>query len=107
MGYQGKDFGKKMSQFARRLEIVKRARKYFRVPAEVEDITSYLSEKGIDVSDGFKILPKRWIVERTFAWFGKYRRLSKDYEYQCDSSKTMLFIAMIRNTLKRIRKTQN
>ncbi len=30
---------------------------------------------------GFEVLPRRWVVERTFAWFGRYRRLSKDYEY--------------------------
>ena len=30
---------------------------------------------------GFEVLPKRWVVERTFGWFGRYRRLSKDYEY--------------------------
>ena len=30
---------------------------------------------------GFEVLPKRWVVERTFSWFGRYRRLSKDYEY--------------------------
>jgi len=53
---------------------------------------------------GFKILPKRWIVERTFAWLGKYRRLSKDYEYKCNTSKTMLFFAMLRNSLKMINK---
>jgi putative transposase len=36
--------------------------------------------KRSDQVQGFVILPKRWIVERTFGWFGKYRRLSKDYE---------------------------
>lgn len=104
MSYQGKDYSKKISKFLRKLEIVKRAPTHFWVPGEIEDINCYLSKKGIDVSGGFKILPKRWIVERTFAWFGKYRRLSKDYEYKCNSSKTMLFIAMIRNTLRRISK---
>jgi len=37
----------------------------------------------------FKVLPKRWIVERTFAWLGRYRRLSKDYESDPRSSETM------------------
>lgn len=59
-------------------------------------------KKGIDVSGGFKVLPKRWIVERTFVWLGKYQRLGKDYEYKCNTSKTMLFVAMVRNSLKRI-----
>jgi len=36
--------------------------------------------KRNDEVKGFEVLPKRWIVERTFAWLGKYRRLSKDYE---------------------------
>jgi putative transposase len=44
---------------------------------------------------GFIVLPKRWIVERTFAWLGKYRRLSKDYETLTQSSECMVWIAMI------------
>lgn len=44
---------------------------------------------------GFIVLPKRWIVERTFAWLGKYRRLSKDYETLTQSSECMVLIAMI------------
>ncbi len=43
----------------------------------------------------FVILPKRWIVERTFAWFGQSRRLSKDFEALCETSETWLLIAMI------------
>jgi putative transposase len=37
--------------------------------------------KRSDDEKSFKVLPKRWVVERTFSWFGRYRRLSKDYEY--------------------------
>lgn len=50
----------------------------------------------------FKILPKRWIVERTFGWWNWYRRLSKDYEYNPERSKSHCEIATIRVLLKRI-----
>jgi putative transposase len=53
---------------------------------------------------GFQVLPKRWIVERTFAWFAPYRRLSKDYEYYPSSSEAMLYLASIRIMLKRVAK---
>jgi putative transposase len=45
---------------------------------------------------GFVILPKRWVVERTFAWPSRHWRLAKDYEYLTDTSEAMLCIAMIR-----------
>ncbi len=44
---------------------------------------------------GYVHLPKRWIVERTFGWFGRYRRLSKDYEHNPVSSEAWIYIAMI------------
>ena len=53
---------------------------------------------------GFQVLPKRWIVERTFAWFNPYRRLSKDYEYYPSSSEAMVYLASIRLMLRRITK---
>jgi putative transposase len=43
----------------------------------------------------FEVQPMRWIVERTFGWFGRYRRLSKDYETNPKSSETWVYVAMI------------
>ena len=51
---------------------------------------------------GFAVLPRRWVVERTFAWLNHHRRLSKDYEGQETSSEAMVYIAMIRLMLRRL-----
>jgi putative transposase len=51
---------------------------------------------------GFVPLSQRWVVERTFAWLGRYRRLSKDYEYQTRNSETMIYLAMINLMLHRL-----
>jgi putative transposase len=51
---------------------------------------------------GFVPLPKRWVVERTFAWLGRYRRLSKDYEYHPHNSETMIYLAMINLMVHRL-----
>jgi putative transposase len=50
---------------------------------------------------GFQVLPRRWVVERTFAWLGRYRRLSKDYEQLTASSEAMVYLASIHTLLKR------
>jgi putative transposase len=52
-------------------------------------------------SKGFKVQPKRWIVERTFAWLGNYRRLSKDYERLVATSEAAVYACMIRLMLAR------
>ena len=46
-----------------------------------------------DTQKGFAVLPRRWVVERTFGWLNNFRRLSKDYEFRTDSSKAFIFLA--------------
>lgn len=52
---------------------------------------------------GFAVQPRRWVVERSFAWLGKYRRLSKDYERDTLNSEAFIYLASISTLLKRIR----
>ena len=51
---------------------------------------------------GFQVLPRRWVVERTFAWLGRNRRLSKDYERLCETTETWIYLAMTKLMLRRI-----
>jgi putative transposase len=51
---------------------------------------------------GFQVLPRRWVVERTFAWIDRSRRLSKDYERLPQSSEAMVYLASIRLLLRRV-----
>ncbi len=51
---------------------------------------------------GFNVLPRRWVVERTFAWLGRYRRLSKDYERLPSTSEALIYLAGIRLLLRRL-----
>jgi putative transposase len=60
--------------------------------------------KRSDDVKGFVVLPRRWVVERTFGWFGYFRRLSKDYERRASSSVAFIFMAMIRLMLQRLAK---
>jgi putative transposase len=79
-GYAGKliDWTKRVGRWT--LEIVKRS----------------------DKVTGFAVLPKRWIVERTFGWIGRYRRMSKDYEMLIPSSEAMILIVMINVMVHRL-----
>jgi len=58
--------------------------------------------KRTDDQKGFVVLPRRWVVERTFAWLGRCRRLSKDYERHTETSETMALISMIHLMLRRL-----
>ena len=53
-------------------------------------------------TEGFAVLPHRWIVERTLGWLMRNRRLSKDYERKVQTSETFIEVAMIRLMLKRL-----
>jgi len=58
--------------------------------------------KRTDEMQGFVVLPRRWVVERTFGWISFHRRLSKDYEYLPATSETFIYISMIRLMLARV-----
>ena len=57
-----------------------------------------------DTLIGFRVLPRRWVVERTFGWLNNFRRLSKDYEFRTDSSEAFILIAAARLLLARLAK---
>ena len=60
--------------------------------------------RGVTGQHGERIEPKRWIVERTFGWLNRYRRLSKDYETHPETSEVMILIAMTHLMARRVRK---
>jgi transposase len=74
------------------LEIVERPRRWGWYPIDVEP----------PPMPAFTVLPRRWVVERTIAWIGRYRRLSKEYEYLPESSEAMIYLAMSRLMLRRL-----
>ena len=58
--------------------------------------------RRIDKEPGFKVLPRRWVVERTFGWMTRWRRLVRDYEQRVDVSEAMMHVAMGSLLLRRI-----
>jgi putative transposase len=71
------------------------------VSYQIEVVSRPLGAKG------FVLLHRRWVVERTFAWLGRYRRLSKDYEYHTQHSEARVQLASIQLMLKRLRPDHN
>jgi putative transposase len=75
----------------------------------VEDLRQQMGweVEGVKRSDtqprsAFAVQPHRWIVERTFSWWGGLRRLSKDYEYQVESSEALIYAGMSHLMLRRL-----
>lgn len=63
--------------------------------------------KRSDKQKGFVLLPRRWVVERSIAWLGRSRRLSKDYEYYPEHSAGFIYLASIRRYLQRLSHSQS
>lgn len=87
-----------------RLKIVRADGGYEHIVQSVKAAWGWTMEviKRAPDAKGFQLLPKRWVVERTFAWLGKFRRLSKDYERTTASSEAMIYIANICLILRRL-----
>jgi putative transposase len=56
---------------------------------------------------GFRVLPRRWVVERSIAWMGRYRRLSKDYEAMTETSEGMIYAAFGGTMLRKLVRQQD
>ncbi len=69
--------------------------------AEVGNWTIEIVKRS-DTAIGFEVIPRRWVVERTFAWLNRCRRLAKDWEKSIESSQAWIFIAHIRTLTRRI-----
>ncbi len=94
-GYAGEDLREIANKRGKDLEIVKRPLGRIRIYNEE------WKAEWIPIERGFTVLPRRWVVERTFAWIGRYRRMSKDYEYLTNTSEAMLYISMTKTMLTR------
>jgi transposase len=92
MGYRGRAVEWIKAQLGWTVEIVKRPSKWGWYPIDVEP----------PPMPKWTTLPRRWVVERTFAWIGRYRRMSKDYEYLTETSEAFIYAAMVRLMLKRL-----
>lgn len=69
--------------------------------AALRDFIVEIIQRTDDVSD-FKVLPRRWMVERTFGWMTRWRRLVRDYQKRLDLSEAMMHRAMASNLLRRL-----
>jgi putative transposase len=92
MGYQGQVLDWIRTYLGWNVEVVKRPSKWGRYPIDVEP----------PPMPAFTVLPRRWVVERSFAWLGRCRRMSKDYEYLTASSEALIYAAMSRLLLRRL-----
>ena len=109
-GYRGENKGKDWveKKLGWSVELVERPRK----PAPEEVLMTWAKELAKEGKKadwhkllppkGFQVLPRRWVVERSFAWIDHNRRMSKDYERRCASSEAFVYAAMSRLMLRRL-----
>ena len=113
-GYSGEDKGADWVEktLGWRVEIVRRPRK----PAPEEVLKAWAKQwanEGVMVDwqkllppQGFVVLPRRWVVERTFSWIDQNRRMSKDYERLSATSEAFIYVAMTRLMVRRLARAQ-
>jgi putative transposase len=113
-GYKGEDKGADWVQKALgwSVQIVSKPRK----PAPEEVLMAWAREwtkEGVKVDwqklmppQGFVVLPRRWVVERTFSWLSQNRRMSKDHERLPESSEAFIYVAMTRVMVRRLARAQ-
>jgi transposase len=93
--YQGDKLKIIAQKHGKDLEVVKRPSGRLRI------YNDEWKAEWIPIENSFQVLPRRWVVERTFAWIGRYRRMSKDYEYLAKTSEVMIYLSMTKTMLKR------
>ena len=103
-GYNGEDKGKDWVEkvLGWTADIVRHPRKITHVWAPKDAVIDW---SKLLPPAGFGVLPRRWVVERTFSWCGHSRRLSKDYERLCETSEALVYIAMTRIMVRRLART--
>jgi putative transposase len=107
-GYQGRGKRWAEEEMGLSVEVVRKPKKP--LPEKVAErwATEWAKEgKEVDWQRlmpprGFKVLPRRWVVERTFSWLGQNRRMSKDYERLPESSEAFVYVAMSRLMARRL-----
>lgn len=92
-GYTGELVPWAQQRLGLTLTVVKRPARWVRLPAD---------QAPAPLPPGMPILPRRWVVERTFAWLGRCRRLSKDYEQLPDTEVAWIQVAMIQLMTRRL-----
>ena len=95
-GYRGVDLRRWVTeQLGLSLEIVQRKSRWVWVRNDVEPEA---------IPAGFEVIRRRWVVERTFAWISRNRRMSRDYEFLTQTTEALIYVTMIRLMLRRLAK---
>jgi putative transposase len=93
-GYRGAALREWMTErLGLSLEIVQRRPRWVWVPNDVEPEP---------LPEGFEVIKRRWVAERTFAWIARNRRMSRDYEFLAETTEALVYLSMIRLMLKRL-----
>ena len=103
-GYNGKGKGKDWveKELGMTAQVVRRPRRPRYVWVKEGEEIDWERIRKLLPEPGFKVLPRRWVVERTFSWIDKNRRMSKDYERLPESSEAFIYLAMTRLMVKRL-----